>query len=393
MKVLWLTPKWTLPANDGARVASYKLLKNIPKDIVKIDYLALSHPDDKENESELISVLGVESAMYVKRYLPKNTFEKLFYYLTAFLMNPLRPLTVHSFASMPIKLFLNSLLDKKDYDFIVCDGLHCVAPLIDRLNKLPIVYRAHNVEADIWRRAAKDNKKPLFSLLLRFQFLLMQKFELRLLKSAKKIFAISEDDANVFSNLVKREVEVTPIGMDFSHEVRLRERERINYLFLGRLDWPPNKDGLKWFLDKVYPKLDLNKSQIHIAGSGDRKWLESYHGLDGVTFHGYVESIDKLYQEIDCSLIPIFYGSGTRIKIIEACSFGKPVISTQMGALGSSLSPNESYAHGETEAEWAELMNNFDRQKFESYAKNAIAKLKAKYDEKVVAQALAHRLL
>ena len=64
-----------------------------------------------------------------------------------------------------------------------------------------------------------------------------------------------------------------------------------------------------------------------------------------------------------------------------------------MGALGSSLSPNESYAHGETEAEWAELMNNFDRQKFESYAKNAIAKLKAKYDEKVVAQALAHRLL
>lgn len=392
MKVLWLTPKWTLPANDGARVASYQLLKNLPKDKMQIDYLAFSHPDDKENKEEIINELGLNEAYFVKRYLPNNLFEKLFYYLSAFLMSPLRPLTVNSFNSMPIKLFLNSLLAKNKYDYIVADGLHCVAPLYDKIKEQKIIYRAHNVEADIWLRASQSTKNILYKLFLILQYKVMKQYENNVLINSNQVFPISDDDKSVFQKITKKDMVVIPIGMNFDKKASLIERSKVNFLFLGRLDWPPNRDGLKWLLDNVYPSIDFSKSHLHIAGSGDRSWLKSYESLEGVTFHGYVDDISDLYNQIDCSLIPIFYGSGTRIKVIEACSYAKPIISSEMGALGSSLLPDIDYTRCEEAQEWVDVINNYNSSDHIQKANNAVQTLKNIYDEKIVAEKLYQSL-
>ncbi len=389
MKILWLTPKWTLPANDGARVASYKLLSNLSKHNLSIDYLALSHPDDNENIEAIENELRLKNAYYIKRTLPLDTLGKAIYYLFQAIVHPLVPLTISSFRSRKIKSFISNLLSHEEYDYIVADGLHCLGP-IKNFEKNKIIYRSHNVEADIWKKASQDTKNLLKKVALFYQYLLMLRFEKKVLRNSYMTLPISSDDEIIFEKTISKEkMQVTPIGMTFENLPSSNLLgDKVQFLFLGRLDWPPNKDGLKWFLDKVYPKLNLQKVHLHIAGSGNRDWLKSYYSLEGITFHGYVDSISELYKKIDCCIIPIFYGSGTRIKVIEATSYAKPMISTAMGALGSTLEPGVDYERCEKEDEWAESMNNYQQEKHYHLSQNAIKKLKKTYDEKEIAQKL-----
>jgi len=56
---------------------------------------------------------------------------------------------------------------------------------------------------------------------------------------------------------------------------------------------------------------------------------------------GFVENLDELYKRIRVTAVPILVGGGTRIKIIEAAAYGKPTVSTTMGAEGLEFT-NES---------------------------------------------------
>ncbi|MEE2672032.1 MAG: glycosyltransferase [Bdellovibrionota bacterium] len=394
MRILWVTPKWTLPANDGARVATYQLLKNlVHKDLI-IDYFSISHPDDIEDEKALRKELPVENVYWVKRSLPKTLLEKVFYYGLSFLFKPTMPLTIASFKSSEIEKTVKSILKNEEYDYVVADGLHCTLPFIS--SSVPIVYRSHNVESDIWKRAGVKAKNPLLKLFFTIQFFAMKNFEDKVVRHSHLVFPISDDDKKTFEiSNPSSTYETIPIGMDFTSTPWKQSKieSELKLLFLGRLDWGPNKDGLIWFLDNVWSKVESYNHKLVIAGSGNSEWLEAYEDYDNIEFLGFVEDVTELYTQVDCSIVPIFYGSGTRIKLIESVARKTPFISTEMGALGSSLKKNIDYVGAESAEEWLKAINNFSTEKADIYLKNAHEILKEKYDEKAVASKLLHKLL
>lgn len=76
MKVLWVTPKWTLPAIDGARVASLKLLKNLDKKNIELHYLAFSNNEDVCNEDELKKFFSLDKVYNIPREVPFSKSSK-----------------------------------------------------------------------------------------------------------------------------------------------------------------------------------------------------------------------------------------------------------------------------------------------------------------------------
>ncbi len=52
-EILWITPKWPLPVEDGARVATRALVRNLPGLGVKLDLLALAGNDESCDEASL----------------------------------------------------------------------------------------------------------------------------------------------------------------------------------------------------------------------------------------------------------------------------------------------------------------------------------------------------
>lgn len=396
---LWVIPKWTLPATDGARVATDNLIKNMVKCGAQIDVLCLGNPGENIDFDDMKKQWGVRNIFYRERPLPQGKISKLLFYAFRLMTMPLCPLTMSSFNSLTVQEYIAKTLNGKEYDYLFLDGLHLGACFFKRgkfrkpeyVDK--VIYRAHNIESDIWIKAYKEEKNLLKKIILKQQSWLVEKYEREIIKNSDLIAPISiQDDIVIRSKFNHSVTHVTLMGMSFDRPLEYEKSTMEHFLFLGRLDWPPNRDGLKWLLENVWPEIDTAKKHLHVAGSGDRSWLKAYENTDGITFHGFVDDINDLYLKCSATLVPIFYGSGTRIKVIETYTKGRSMISTTMGAQGSNLQPNVDFSLAETKQDWIQSINDFDLDESKDQAKRAISKLVVEFDAFTVAQKLYSKL-
>ena len=130
---------------------------------------------------------------------------------------------------------------------------------------------------------------------------------------------------------------VTPIGLDLQEYNYKKKLPKVSpsFCFIGSLDWMPNTEGMEWVLEKVWPKVleQTPQAQLHIAGRNTPAvWLEKT--WKNVTIHGEVPDAAAFIQAHEIMLVPLFSGSGMRVKILEGMALGKVVISTSLGLEG-----------------------------------------------------------
>lgn len=376
--LLWITPKWPLPADDGARRATATLLTHLSRLGEKIDLVAVCGADEQVVSSEAQKELGVRSVFVVRRSAKSS--RNLIRLALSFLSSPRVPLTMRGYCAPTISRTLGNLLSgvgasidganqihKQRWSNVVYDGLHPAAHAIDdRTGRYKhqtgwpkVIYRAHNQEAKIWERKADGDSNPFTRIFLRDQTKRVRVFENSVLETSAGVATVSLEDLEAFWEEVPgARGAVVPIGYTFEDPLPRSFSKSVEIMFLGRLDWPPNKEGLIWFLKDVWPTVSARRADIKltIAGSGDGSWLDAYKDLPALTVLGRIESVEDLYSRSHCSIIPIFYGSGTRVKAIEGCRYGRALLSTTIGVEGLGLVPDDEYLRGETSAEWIDLL-------------------------------------
>ncbi|MBA2406074.1 MAG: glycosyltransferase family 4 protein [Bdellovibrionales bacterium] len=362
IKILWMIPKWTLPVTDGARVATDSLIRNTISAGANVDVLCLPQQFEVTDQAEMKRAWGVNNIFVIPRVLPEKKFEKNFFYLWQLLTNPLVPLTFSSFSTAKLKKEVQLHISSNNYDYILLDGLHLGAALLNngKFSKLPqIIYRAHNIEVDLWKKSYKEKKSPLLKLIIYFQSRLVEKFENDIINNSHGIAAISQEDLLEIQQISKTPTELVPLGLNFDSPLEACNELNTKFLFIGRLDWPPNKDGLEWLLKEVWPSVISNRPEavLKIVGSGNGEWLKNYSHLKGVQMVGFVDSIRDAYRDCHFTIVPISYGSGTRIKVLESFALGRRLISTKMGVQGADLTANE-YLNAETKEDWIKMLSS-----------------------------------
>lgn len=127
-------------------------------------------------------------------------------------------------------------------------------------------------------------------------------------------------------------VHVIPNGFDDPPQVRQAGNPSCLGV-IGRLDYLPNRDGVEWFLQKVWPgvRARMPDAEFRIVGTGAP---ESWGRIAGVSVLGYVEDTAAEIAGWAAMTVPLHIGAGTRIKIAEAFARACPVISTTLGAFG-----------------------------------------------------------
>ena len=108
-------------------------------------------------------------------------------------------------------------------------------------------------------------------------------------------------------------------------------------LFVGTFKHRPNQNGVRWFLKNCWPKIHerLPNAIFRIVGIGDWKSLENeFPSVKNVQFIGYVDEVTPEYEQARLVISPLFEGGGSKIKVIEACSFGKPVVASTHSVRG-----------------------------------------------------------
>jgi glycosyltransferase involved in cell wall biosynthesis len=378
-RILWITPKWPLPANDGARQATTQLVAALCAKGSLIDLLTLVPEGEAVCESEAIETLGVRSATVIRRPKPGKPL-----HLRNLLSRPSRALTLSQYSSRELSQKLHRAVSEPD-TLVLFDGLHTAAWLQDlpRWPETPFIYRAHNVEADLWFRGASQ-KGVLAARFLSWQGSAVQRFEAALCRASEIVFTVSDADTQRFRELAPTaRFETLPIGMDLKPQ-RPKPADDEKILFIGRLDWPPNRDGLKWFLDRVWPKV-TRPFELEIVGSGDGSWLSQYLNDSRIRFLGRVDSVVPHYHDAIINLVPIFYGSGTRVKAIESSLFATACLGTERGVEGIGLDPQRDYFRAESETEWIETLNTLEPEAARERGRNALERVTIRYDRDHVA--------
>ena len=365
LKILWMIPKWTLPATDGARVATDSLIRNTIAAGAEVDVICLSQMHEKTDPDFMKKTWKVRNVTVIPRKLPESGMAKKLYFLKQLILSPFTPLTFSSFSESDLQQKVYKYIENKNYDVVVLDALHLGAVLMKRGHfqapgkKTKFVLRAHNIEVDLWRKAYKEKKFPLLKLILYFQSLLVEKFEKAIMDNCQGVAAISQEDLLEIQKISHTKSELVPLGLNFENPLVACREGTIRFLFIGRLDWPPNSDGLEWLLKEVWPTIILSRPEavLKIVGSGNRDWLKKYQHLKGLEIVGFVDSIRDAYQDCHFTIVPIFYGSGTRIKVIESFALGRRLISTKMGVQGADLSSSD-YVNAETKEEWISTLSS-----------------------------------
>ncbi|KAB0680291.1 glycosyltransferase [Aureimonas leprariae] len=110
-------------------------------------------------------------------------------------------------------------------------------------------------------------------------------------------------------------------------------------LFVGNLGFKPNEQGLHRFLDEAWPivRQRVPGVRLVVVGFDPKEALREKLARAGAELHSNVPSVVPYYEAAHAVIAPIFFGGGTRIKILEAMAFGRAVVSTPIGAEGLSV--------------------------------------------------------
>lgn len=195
--------------------------------------------------------------------------------------------------------------------------------------------------------------KPLG--LLHFPALLRGEFQA--VRHARLSFVCSSSDARYLNRLlVTDRVEVVPNAVELPDHLPLAESPTI--LFLGSNAYAPNLAAADRLVERIFPLVRrvVPTAQLLLAGEYPEAIRSFNHPPEGVRFLGFVQDLKALYAETRVVACPIMSGSGTRVKLVEAAGYGRPIVSTRIGAEGLELVPEKSILLADDDAAMAEAL-------------------------------------
>ncbi len=357
MKILQLCKKFPYPLKDGESIA--------------VTYL-----------SKALHVLGCEMTLLcmntTKHYTDIKTLPQNFNHYKEIhvsdLDNSIKPLEafknlfskdsyhVSRFVSKDYENKLISLLKNNSFDIIQLETLY-LAPYVDTIRKYSkalITMRAHNVEHEIWERIKNNTRILPKKWYISYLTKKLKRFEVEKLNDYDYLIAVTDKDLKKFKNLgYKNGAIASPIGIDINaYNGEEVSKTSTSMCFIGSLDWMPNLEGVNWFLENVWEGVKTQNPDIelHIAG---RNTPSSIRGLQDKTLkiHGEVPSAINFIKSHPIMLVPLFSGSGMRVKILEGLALGRVVITTSLGLEGIDAKHQQEVLIADTPEQFLECIN------------------------------------
>jgi glycosyltransferase involved in cell wall biosynthesis len=333
MKILQLCKKFPFPLRDGESIAVSSMSKALSELGCEVSLLAMNttkHHTDLEKLPEDFSffkeIRAVEVDNQVRAWPAlKNIFSTDSFHISRFV-------------SETYKQELIDILQKDNYDIIQLETLY-LTPYLDTIKKYSkaiVVMRAHNIESEIWERITENTEFLPKKIYLEHLTKKLKNYELQHLNDYDYLVTVSDRDLAQFKKLgYKNGAMSSPIGLNLKSYAAEAKTDEYDIGFIGTMDWRPNEEGVEWFIQKVFPLIqkENKEAKLHIAGRSSGRFLKEWSS-DRVIVHGEVESASAFMSQCKLMMVPLFSGSGTRVKILEAMAMKKAIVSTSIGIEG-----------------------------------------------------------
>jgi len=264
---------------------------------------------------------------------------------------------------------ISKLIKKNNYDIIQVEFsqlLYLVKYLPKNTKK---IFVAHDISSISFYRRIFENKPSLLKIISRYLFFLeIYFYEKKYLPKFDTIISVSQKDKiTLQQQFPNQKIICLENGIDKIDFIKKTPSNIINLGYIGSFSHTPNLNAVKYFFDEIAPLLDKEKIiyKFYLAGNNDSKFIQDIFSSQNLINLGQIKETKEFYKKIDCLITPIFSGSGSRIKILEALSFGVPIISSPIGAEGINI--QSSYLQiANTPQEYLNYLQSIPKDKYQN---------------------------
>ncbi|MCC8411158.1 glycosyltransferase family 4 protein [Mucilaginibacter sp. UR6-1] len=341
MKILILTHRALFPQNGGYPIVVYNTIKGLLALGHTVTLISLDEKQVTDRHYEADNIL--DSITY--RHCSVNT-DIGFFKAFISLFTAAVPFIDKYFDERADKVLADELRNN-NYDIVQFEGLF-VTPYLNTVkkhSKAKILYRAHNIEHQVWQRIAQRKADPFKKIYLLLLAKRIKAFEINQLSRFDGIIAFTDQDKNAMIGYgTKAPVEILPISIELNKYQPCTEKTEFPSLFfLGSLGWMPNLEGIEWFIDNFHADLtegDL-RVRFYLAGNDIPETFDDYEVPGKIYIQGEVDDALEFVNSKAIMIVPLLSGGGMRVKIVEGMAMQKCIISTSLGAEGI------DYTHGQ----------------------------------------------
>ena len=251
---------------------------------------------------------------------------------------------------------LQAMLNQTDFDVIHFDTIS-LAVYKDVVGDIPKVLNHHNIESHLLQRRTLVEQNPLKRFYFSLEGKKLEQFETRTCPQFDMNFTVSELDKDRLLEFAPgTKADVIANGVDIEYfSPQAVETKPGSVIMVSGMNWYPNRDAVLYMYEEIWPKLcevypDI--SWVVVGASPPKQLLDLAEQDKRVTVTGFVDDVRPYLAEAEIYLCPMRDGGGTRLKILDALSMGKPIVSTTMGVEGIAVTPEKNVLTADTPDEF-----------------------------------------
>lgn len=333
-RVLFATCHLPYPAWSGGRLREHELLRRLAaRHDLHVLAISKTPREDERNRAAFERVLGPRARVEVvcAGRGPRNG----------------GPAQVERHRSPIAARRVATLL--ADVDLVHLEGFY-LAQHLPLEPPVPVVLAEQNVEFALWRQRARTNGDVGCVREARKT----RAAELAAWRRADLVVAVTEDDRRtILAEEQALDVRVVPDGADHLRPARRRGTAApATTLFVGNFAYEPNLDAARHLCDTIFPlvRREVPDARLLLAGNGPPEELAA-RASSAVSFTGRVARLEPYYDRATLVACPLRVGGGIKVKMLEALTRGKAIVSTSIGVQGLDEAPvlvrddPEEFAH------------------------------------------------
>lgn len=330
MRWLWVTTKMPWPPHDGGRLLVEQTATALAAGGDAVTVVAARGRDDDPRPSveaaERAGCVLVAVASPARGWLAGGVAGLV----------ARRSITFTRHAHPELGAVIAAEIERVRTDVVVVEQPQLVATArAAARGRVPVVLRAQNVESELWSGLASTARVPLAPWLA-LEARRVRADERRAVAAADVTVALSARDRDALVALAGRGARVEWSGAPFAAELPAGERRLSGappLTLLGVDGWLPNRDGARWFLERIWPEVERRHAtvELHVFGGAG-----AFGRVDEgrIHFHPSPRESREAFAVGGVLLVPLRVASGVRMKILEAWARGTPVIASRAAAAG-----------------------------------------------------------
>ena len=306
----------------------------------------------------------------------------------------LEPYTIWRHYSKSFLERVDHLIQSDVFDIVHCD----ILPIVYSIRNKKCVFRSltdHDVSYLKCFRMASKSSNFFMKIFCYFESYKLKMLESKVINEVELTVVVSEVDKKILQRLCPgARFEIIENGVDVDKFLpSFSQSEPKNLLWIGGFNHNPNKQGIYWFLEEIYPliKILVPTIKLVLIGGGVTNKLKRFASADSsIKILGFVDDPIPYLQRATVFVAPILSGGGTRLKLLEAMAAGKAIVTTSIGAEGIEGENNIHFLLADSNKEFANstvrLLENETLRIL--LGKNAREKAMLKYDWKKICNKL-----